>query len=366
MLTCKVCGFQHPTNLIEHIEAEHSNLANRKAGLDALQGYIAKYNCETEDIVVTSDETKTKGTAVKKEKGAVKLEEAEEEFVFEGVSIEEGSGGEYVPERNIAYFFPKVTKDVMQDINEKKKVILTGHCGTGKSSLIEQIAARTSQGLMRANLNAQITIGDFVGLWTVKSGETVWVDGILPKAMREGLWLVLEEIDFAEPAILSALNTVLENNGKLVLKEKGHEIVRPHENFRIFATANTVGAMQGFRSLYQGTNIMNEAFLDRFRCYLINYLPADEEAKVVSTTVPKMTERVAAVIVRVAGMVREAFVREEISCTFSTRRVLDWSELMIRHKDPFKAAEVAVFSKISREDAEVIRGIIQRLMVSKP
>ena len=74
--------------------------------------------------------------------------------------------------------------------------------------MIEQIAARANQGMLRSNLNGQTTIGDFVGLWTVKGGETVWVDGVLPKAMREGIWLVLDEIDFAEPAILSVINSV--------------------------------------------------------------------------------------------------------------------------------------------------------------
>ena len=361
MLSCKVCGFKHPTNLISHIEQDHKDIALLDSDLGPLESYIALHGVEIKDLIiqeVKKIETKKVEAKVSKTKT-----ESEDSVQIAGIEIKRGRGGDYVPEVNAAYYFPQMTADVVQDLNEKKKILLTGHTGCGKSSLFEQISARINQNILRVNLNAQITIGDLVGMWTVKGGETVWVDGILPKCMREGNWLVLEEIDFAEPAILSILNTVLENQGKLVLKEKGHEVIKPHEDFRILATANTVGAMQSFRSLYQGTNIMNEAFLDRFRCYLVDYLPQDEEAKVISATVPKMTPKIASVITRVAGMVREAFNKEEISCTFSTRRVLDWSELMVRYKNPLRAAEVAVFSKISRDDAEIIKGIIQRVMV---
>jgi cobaltochelatase CobS len=359
MLTCKICGFQHPTNLIPHIESEHSDLEAKDKGLDPLTAYIVKFNVDTSDLV---KQTKKVVEQTKKVGETVKPETLEGFVKIAGIDLKLGVGGEYVPELNNAYYFPQFTADVIQDLNEKKKILLTGHTGCGKSSLFEQIAARANQNIMRVNLNAQITIGDFVGMWTVRGGDTVWVDGVLPKCMREGNWLVLEEIDFAEPAILSILNTVLENNGKIVLKEKGHEVIRPHESFRILATANTVGSMQRFRHLYQGTSIMNEAFLDRFRCYLVNYLPAEEEAKVITGSLPRITQKIADVIVRAANMAREAFNNEEIACTFSTRRVLDWSELMIRYRNPLKAAEIAIFSKVSPEDAETLRGIIQRVM----
>ena len=150
--------------------------------------------------------------------------------------------------------------------------MLIGHTGAGKTSLIEQVAARAQHGVVRSNMNGQTTVGDFVGFWTVKGGETMWVDGVLPTAMREGLWLIVDEIDFAEPSILAALTAVLEPHGRLTLKEKGNEVVAPHPAFRLFATANAVGAMSQFRHLYQGANLMNEAFLDRWRVYLLDYL----------------------------------------------------------------------------------------------
>ena len=112
--------------------------------------------------------------------------------------------------------------------------------------------------------------------------------------MREGLWLIIDELDFAEPSILAVLTAVLEPNGRLLLKEKGNEIVAAHPSFRLFATANAVGAMSQFRHLYQGANLMNEAFLDRWRVYLLDYLSPDEEAEVLMRTLaPRMSRPMA-------------------------------------------------------------------------
>lgn len=268
---------------------------------------------------------------------------------------------DYVPRLNESYFFPEITNDVIMDITERKPILLTGHTGCGKTSLFEQIASRINQSVVRSNMNGQTTVGDFVGMWTVKAGETVWVDGVLPRAMKEGQWLVIDEIDCADAQILAILNAVLEKNGVLTLKEKGFEVVRPHQDFRIFATANTVGCMQIFRSLYQGTNIMNEAFLDRFRVYHVDYLPKIEEVKVLVATVPEIRPEVAQIMVETANTVRNEFQKQTLECTFSTRRLIDWAEMYCRHKNLKKSAENVIYSKISREDAKVIDGYITRV-----
>ncbi|GAF77064.1 unnamed protein product [marine sediment metagenome] len=188
--------------------------------------------------------------------------------------------------------------------------------------------------------------------------------------MRNGLWLIIDEIDFADAEILSVLNAVLEPNGALVLKEKGHEVIKPHENFRLFATANAVGALAEYRGLYQGTNIMNEAFLDRWRCYVIDYLPADLEAKVLKASIDKMTISIADELVKVANMARQAFQAEELGSTFSTRRLLAWADSCMYHSKlkeqaPFKAAESTIFSKVSREDTVTLKGLMERVLLGK-
>jgi len=359
-LTCKVCGHTDPSELVSHIESQHADLVDD--GTAPLDWYMAKYGVDVDDVVapevITSKKVKSesKGDSV-----TVKIKNIE---MPKATVVRSG-----IPKLNPAYVMGNHIDDVCQDVIENKRIMLVGHTGTGKTSSIEQIAARIGQGVTRVNMNGQTTIGDFVGMWTVKGGETVWVDGTLPKALREGLWLIVDELDFAEPAILSVLNAVLEPNGKLMLKEKGHEEVTPHPDFRLFATANAVGCMAAYRHLYQGTNIMNEAFLDRWRVYHVDYMSAEEEAKALVGTIARMKgkEKIAAVIVRVGNMIREAFKNEEIKCTFSTRRMLDWADMMIRYKDhaeaPFKAAESTIFAKVSKEDAEVIKGIIQRVMI---
>jgi cobaltochelatase CobS len=271
-----------------------------------------------------------------------------------------GEDGPLVPRVNPAYLFSPRFNDIVEDIVENRRVMLIGHTGAGKTSLIEQVAARSRHGVLRSNMNGQTTVGDFVGFWTVKGGETLWVDGVLPTAMREGLWLIVDEIDFAEPSILAALTAVLEPHGRLVLKEKGNEIVAPHPSFRLFATANAVGAMSQFRHLYQGANLMNDAFLDRWRVYLLDYLtPAEEADVLLRTLAPNMTRPLATTLAAIAADCRAAFAREDLSSAFSTRRLLDWAELMMRSGDPERAAGPAIYAKVSPEDAALIRGIIR-------
>ncbi|MFT4066619.1 AAA family ATPase [Paraburkholderia sp.] len=276
------------------------------------------------------------------------------------VDVRRGAPHPLVPRINPAYLFSPRFNDIVEDIVENRRVMLIGHTGAGKTSLIEQVAARSRHGVLRSNMNGQTTVGDFVGFWTVKGGETLWVDGVLPTAMREGLWLIVDEIDFAEPSILAALTAVLEPHGRLVLKEKGNEIVAPHPAFRLFATANAVGAMSQFRHLYQGANLMNEAFLDRWRVYLLDYLtPAEETDVLMRTLAPHMTRPLALTLAAIAADCRAAFAREDLASAFSTRRLLDWAELMLRTGDPERAAAPAIYAKVSPEDAALIRGIIR-------
>ncbi|MGH8781682.1 AAA family ATPase [Paraburkholderia sp.] len=282
------------------------------------------------------------------------------------VDMPVGTPNPLVPAINPAYLFPERFDDIVEDIVENRRVMLIGHTGSGKTSLIEQIAARAQYGVLRSNMNGQTTVGDFVGFWTVKGGETVWVDGVLPTAMRDGHWLIVDEVDFAEPAILAVLTAVLEPGGRLLLKEKGNDIVAPHPSFRLFATANAVGAMSQFRHLYQGANLMNEAFLDRWRVYLIDYLAPDEEADVlVRTLAPHLTPAMARTLAAIAADCRAAFAREDLASAFSTRRLLDWAQLMLRTGDPERAAGPAIYAKVSPEDAALIRSIIRHYIAPR-
>jgi cobaltochelatase CobS len=377
-LSCLECDFKSD-NLIDHIETKHAKLSfigkSKKSkevfGLDA---YVGIHKITSEDQLVHPEyveEEKEADSKIIYQESPVKRSKPEETDSISILDVELpmslSSTGDSIPKLIPYYHFNAQAKDIALDVIENKRVMLVGQTGCGKTSLIEQIAARLKQSVVRVNLNGQTTVGDFVGLYTAKDGATEWIDGALPRAMKHGYWLILDEIDFAEPQILSVLNSVLEKDGKLFLKEKGYESIEPHENFRIFATANTIGCMQDYRHLYQGANIMNEAFLDRWRCYYTDYMKPEDETKVIIGAIPRYAKAESAVqvIVKVVNMVRDAFNKEEVACTFSTRRAIDWADLMLRYKDPIKAAEVAVFSKINKTDSEVIKGIIQRVMTKR-
>lgn len=345
-LTCRICGHKSK-NLYRHICDEHG-------GKDGAKEYRDEFGL---DAIVHPDlQQKVTGAKAK--------------FFGKEYAIVKTDHTSMIPKMDKNYIFQSFTEDVLLDLTEDgcPPVMLTGHAGTGKSSLFMQIAARLGQPCLRVNMNGQTTISDFVGMWTVVGGETVWVDGALPFAMKSGVWLIIDELDFAEPAILSVLNSVLEIGGSLTLKEKGGEIILPHKNFRICSTTNTAGCMSGFRHMYQGTNLLNDAFLDRFRIYVVGFLDATNETELLKKSTTGMTDRFATKIVEVANACRESFEREDLSFCFSTRRLLDWSALLVRHapryrnEAPMKSAEVSIYSKISKEDRVVVEGIIQRIL----
>ncbi len=375
--TCLHCGFKSD-DLVDHIESEH----------ETLKEYVKRFKVKEHQIIFDESITEKEeavGHAMKKavekskeEKEEPKevLEERSDSFKILGIDLLKGYGannGAKVPKFNANYYIGKdgdpIAKrnaSVLQDIAENRRVMLIGHTGTGKSTFIENIASRLNQASIRISCNGQITVGDMIGLWAVKGGDTVWIDGILTNAVRHGHWVILDEIDFAKEEILANLNALLEPDGELLLKEKGFETIVPHKNFRLFATANTIGRMKKFRHLYQGTNEMNEAFVDRWRVYMVDYLPKEKEIEVLMAMFPRLTKAIATTIVEVGGMIRAAFLKEEISTSFSTRKLFDFTDLLIRLKDPDVAAEIAIYSKID-DDAEIetIKGIIQRLMKGK-
>ena len=323
-----------------------------------------------------------------------------------GVSAETTNKAEikvFIPKMIDFYEFPEHTDDVAMDIMRKKHVMLIGHTGTGKTSLIEQLAARLEQPCVKVNLNGQMSVSDLVGFYVARNGEMVWVDGVLPHCMKNGYWLILDEFDFGSTELLSILHAPTEKEPSLVLKEKGHEPVEIHDNFRIFATANAVGAMQGYRHLYQGTRPMNIATISRWQCYLTDYLEPKAEATVLQKTVNQallqymaddekakgeaqllaedklMPEGACVKLVQVAAECRKAFANEDVQFPFSFRMLSDLGErLMLKKQIARKknvkwsaeqyfmgAGESAIFSKVTPEDAEFVRGIITRVCLGR-
>jgi MoxR-like ATPase len=251
-------------------------------------------------------------------------------------------------------------------IKHQENALIVGPAGCGKSSLVAFLAATLDQPLRRVNLHGDVRAADFVGEKTVDvdpaTNQAVvrWNDGILVDALRRGHWLLLDELDAAPAHILFVLQAVLESSRTLVLTQNGGEVVVAHPDFRLIATANTLGRGDE-TGLYTGTNVLNEAFLDRFGTVIqAAYLELGTEAELIhKKTGISMDE--ATKMAKLASDVREAAARELVFCTLSTRRLLVWATKAVAMGSVKRAADYALTNRLSKTDQLYIRGLVQRV-----
>jgi cobaltochelatase CobS len=241
---------------------------------------------------------------------------------------------EYVPEIDPDYLFDKqTTLAILAGFAYNRRVIVTGYHGTGKSTHIEQVAARLNWPCVRINLDSHVSRIDLIGkdAIVVKDGMqiTEFKDGILPWAYQHNVALVFDEYDAGRPDVMFVIQRVLESSGRLTLLDQSR-VITPHPYFRLFATANTIG-LGDTTGLYHGVQQINQAQMDRWSIVTtLNYLPHDEEtniilAKVKSFGGDKGRETVSK-MVRIADMTRNAFINGDLSTVMSPRTVITWAE----------------------------------------
>ena len=242
-------------------------------------------------------------------------------------------GDAYVPDLDPDYLFDRdTTLAILAGFAHNRRVMVSGFHGTGKSTHIEQVAARLNWPCVRVNLDSHVSRIDLVGKDAIvlKDGKQVteFKDGILPWAYQHNVALVFDEYDAGRPDVMFVIQRVLESSGRLTLLDQSR-VIRPHPAFRIFATANTVG-LGDTTGLYHGTQQINQAQMDRWSITTLNYLPHEQEvniiaAKVKSLNNPKGRETVSK-MVRVADLTRSAFVNGDLSTVMSPRTVITWAE----------------------------------------
>ena len=239
-----------------------------------------------------------------------------------------------VPDIDTDYLFDQqTTLAILSGFAYNRRVLVSGYHGTGKSTHIEQVAARLNWPCVRVNLDSHVSRIDLVGkdAIVVKDGMQVteFRDGILPWAYQNNVALVFDEYDAGRPDVMFVIQRVLEVSGKMTLLDQ-NRVIHPHPAFRLFATTNTVG-LGDTSGLYHGTQQINQGQMDRWSIVAtLNYLPHDDEVNIVAAKAKSFANEegreTISKMVRVADLTRSAFMNGDISTVMSPRTVLTWAE----------------------------------------
>jgi len=241
---------------------------------------------------------------------------------------------EHVPDLDPAYRFdPQTTLAICAGFAHDRRVMVQGYHGTGKSTHIEQVAARLNWPLVRVNLDSHVSRIDLVGKDAIvlKDGKQVteFREGMLPWAIQRPIALVFDEYDAGRPDVMFVIQRILEVQGKLTLLDQ-NRVIQPNPFFRLFATTNTIG-LGDTTGLYHGTQQINQGQMDRWSIVTtLNYLAHEVEAEIVLAKAPAYDtpegRRTVNAMVRVADMTRNAFMNGDISTVMSPRTVITWSQ----------------------------------------
>jgi cobaltochelatase CobS len=280
----------------------------------------------------------------------------------------------HVPTIDEGYVFPEEAFDLVRDIMANKCILCTGHASTGKSSLLKQLFARMNVPVADPCANGQMPVSALIGHWVVRGGEMVWADGLLTLAMRRGWAFIFDEIDNASDNTLVALNNVTdrlpagETTRRNTLLDKGGETIVAHPWFRFTATGNTIGCMESFAGLYRGRRKLDFAFVTRFSVYHIPFMRPENESQVLVDKT-KIHPQVAAKMVIVANQLRTAFENGVLRYPVALRQLLDWAELMARHKkraDDEGLMSMPVVEQERRVKAIALNGAKRALLARAP
>ena len=260
---------------------------------------------------------------------------------------------EYVPKIDADYKFDKdTTMAILAGFSFNKRVLIQGYHGTGKSTHIEQVAARLNWPCIRVNLDSHISRIDLIGKDAIVLKDnkqvTEFKEGILPWSIQNPVALVFDEYDAGRPDVMFVIQRVLESEGNFTLLDK-NKILEQHDFFRIFATTNTVG-LGDTSGLYHGTQQINQGQMDRWNIVsTLNYLPFDKEHEIILAKNKNFNNKdgkeVLSNMIKVADLTRKGFINGDISTVMSPRTVMHWAENTSIFKDKGYAFRVTFLNK---------------------
>jgi len=275
---------------------------------------------------------------------------------------------EFVPTIDPAYCLnADVTLAVLAGFAFNRRVLLQGMHGTGKSTHIEQIAARLNWPCLRINLDGQISRTDLIGkdVIILRDGKQVteFQEGLIPWSLQRPIALVLDEYDAGQPDVMFVIQRMLEREGRLTLLDQ-NRVIEPHAAFRIFATSNTVG-LGNWNGLYQGTQLLNHGQMDRWDIVAaLNYLSPAQEIEIVLARVPEIGVESSAHIVQsmveLANLTRQGFAAGDLSTLMSTRTLITWAENWRIFNNLALAFRLAFLNKCEAEEQALVAEFYQR------
>ena len=278
------------------------------------------------------------------------------------------TANEYVPDHDSAYRFDReTTLAILAGFAFNRRVMIQGYHGTGKSTHIEQVAARLNWPCVRVNLDSHISRIDLVGKDSIviKDGKQVteFRDGILPWALQHNIALVFDEYDAGRPDVMFVIQRVLEVSGRLTLLDQ-NKVIKPHPAFRLFSTANTVG-LGDTSGLYHGTQQINQGQMDRWSIVTtLNYLAHDEEVEIVLAKAHHYRTQegrdIVNKMVRLADLTRNAFANGDLSTVMSPRTVITWAENADIFSDIGFAFRVTFLNKCDELERPLVAEFYQR------
>ena len=275
---------------------------------------------------------------------------------------------EFVPKIDQNYKFDRdTTLAILSGFAFNKRVLVQGYHGTGKSTHIEQVAARLNWPCIRVNLDSHVSRIDLIGKDAIvlKEGKqiTEFKEGILPWSIQNPVALVFDEYDAGRPDVMFVIQRVLESEGNFTLLDK-NKVINQHDYFRMFATTNTVG-LGDTTGLYHGTQQINQGQMDRWNIVTtLNYLPFEKEMDIILSKNKNFNskdgkEKISNVI-KVADLTRKGFINGDISTVMSPRTVLHWAENTTIFKDHGYAFRVTFLNKCDETEKKIISEYYQR------
>jgi cobaltochelatase CobS len=276
---------------------------------------------------------------------------------------------ELVPNVDPSYQLnPQATLAILAGFAFNRRVMLQGMHGTGKSTHIEQVAARLNWPCLRINLDGQITRMDLIGkdVISLEEGKQVtrFQEGLIPWSLQRPVALILDEYDVGQPDVMFVIQRMLEREGRLTLLDQ-NRVINPNTSFRIFATSNTVG-LGNWNGLYQGTQLLNHGQMDRWDIVAaLNYLSPQEEQKIVLAKVPELTDAQTKAMISLANLTRSSFAAGDVSTLMSTRTLITWGENWRIFKDMELAFSLAFLNKCESEEKVLVGEYYQRCFANE-